>query len=141
MTSAGIAIRDSCILRWVGVASVGLTIISGVTLAVHGVWGVAAVAAVVISLILIKRCNSVAQIRLLANGGCELMRASSSQPDVATLHSSFEAFGLVILLFRGSFPTLLVLAPGSIGPEQRRLLGLWLRSDEERANSVAAPVA
>ena len=141
MTSAGIAIRDSCILRWVGVASVGLTIISGVTLAVHGVWGVAAVAAVVISLILIKRCNSVAQIRLLANGGCELTRASSSQPDVATLHSSFEAFGLVILLFRGSFPALLVLAPDSIGLEQRRLIGLWLRPDAERANSVAWPAS
>ncbi len=141
MAATGIAIRDSRILRWVGVASAGLTIISGVTLVAHGAWGVATVAAVVTSLSLIKRRNSVAQIRLLANGGCELMRASSSQPDVATLDSSFEAFGLVILLFRGSFPTLLVLAPGSVETEPRRRLGLWLRSDADRANSVATPVS
>ena len=141
MAAAGIAIRDSRILKWGSVVAFALTMLTSATLAVHGVWGVALAAAVVASLIWIKQRHHVAQIRLFANGGCELMRASSSQPAVATLHSSFEAFGLVILLFRGSFPTLLVLAPGSIGPEQRRLLGLWLRSDEERANSVAAPVA
>ena len=139
MAAAGIAIRDSRILKWVGVAALGLTIISEVTLAVHGVWGVAAAA--VAALIFIKRRNSVAQIRLLANGSCELMRASSGEAAVAALHSSFEAFGLVILLFRGSFPALLVLAPDSIGLKQRRLIGLWLRPDAERANSVAWPAS
>ena len=111
MTTAGITIRDSCILKWVGVAALGLTIISGVTLAVHGVWGVAAAAAVVAALILIKRRHSVAQVRLLANGSCELTRAASGEAAVAALHSSFEAFGLVILLFGGSSTALLVLAP------------------------------
>ena len=140
MAAAGIAIRDSRILKWVGVAALGLTIISEVTLAVHGVWGVAAPAAVA-ALIFIKRRNSIAQIRLLANGSCEFTRASSGEAAVAALHSSFEAFGLVILLFRGSFPALLVLAPDSIGLEQRRLIGLWLRPDAERANSVAWPAS
>ena len=141
MAAAGIAIRDSRILKWAGVAALGLTIISGVTLAVHGVWGVAAVAAVVAALILIRRRNSVVLIWLLASGGCKVVRASSSEAAIATLHSSFEAFGLVILLFGGSSTALLVLAPDSIEPEQRRLLGLWLRSDAKRANPVAAPVS
>lgn len=145
MTTAGIAIRDSRILKRAGVTALGLTIVSGVTLAVHGVWGVAAAAAVVAALILIRRRNSVVLIWLLASDGCELVRASSSEAAIATLHSSFEAFGLVILLFGGSSTALpvpvLVLAPDSIEPEQRRLLGLWLRSDAKRANPVAAPVS
>ena len=141
MAAAGIAIRDSRILKWAGGAAIVLTIFSGAALAVNGVGGGALAAAVAASLIWIKRRNHAAQIWLLVNGGCELIRASSSQPVVATLHSSFEAFWVVILLFRGSVPALLVLAPDSIEPEQRHRLGLWLRSDAERVNSVAAPVS
>lgn len=128
MTAAGIAIRDSRILEWVGVAALGLTIIIGVSLAVHGVFGAALAASAVASLRWIKGHNQVTQIWLLANGDCELTQASSSHPVVATIHSSFDAFGLVILLIRGSFPALLMLAPDSIEIEQRRLLGLWLKS-------------
>ena len=137
MVPEGIAIVESRILRRFQIASWVLTAASFFALAVCAAWpGTLAILLVLPILLGLRKARRIVRILPIDHTRCELVDSSANAGREAVLSSAFDAFGLLILKFHGSIQAILVLAPDSIAPEQRRQLGLWLKTRASPAISV-----
>ena len=139
MVPEGIAIVESRILRRFQIASCALTAVSFCALAFSGAWpGVLVILFALPIMVGLHNARRIVRMLPIDHTRCELADSSANAGREAVLSSAFDAFGFLILKFRGSIQVILVLAPDSIAPEQRRQLGLWLKTRASPA--ISAPI-